>query len=210
MIRDRNISWLRQSHVIPNQVFSFFTAAGPTTASIALGSGVGAPVWGEVVDGLGAPLVSTANDFICAWDFFTPRHADVTKEIGVRVWYTVVGAPTALDAVTWKILYDQVDQGEAIVTPATALGTAIVAQANGGTTEKKLFNTTRGIIAANTLNNDARKGVMAWTVESDAITTYTATQLSFLGLEIDYEPGLCKNERDVKDIWKDLAVTNGA
>ena len=149
------------------------------------------------------------GDEASAFDFQTPSTANIHKEIGVRVLYTIdVGSPAATDSVTWLVKYDQVDPGEAIIKPATALNTTIAAQADGGTTGLLYRVSSRGIINADSVDVTAKTGVFSWLIEADAVTTYSAGEITFLGLEIDYELELCVTADEIKDVYKNIAASN--
>jgi len=204
-IRDRNIEYKRQKRVIPWSDFSIMTETG----SVLAGPGTGAPV-ANVISSTGlAGLSMEVNDEASAFDFQTPSTANIHAEIGVRVLYTIdVADPVATDSVTWLVKYDQVDPGESIIKPATALNTVIAAQADGGTTGLLYRVSSRGIINADSVDITAKTGVFTWLVEADAITSYTAGEITFLGLEIDYELELCVTADETENVYKDIAATN--
>jgi len=205
-IRDRNIEWKRQKRVIP---WSDFGIIDSSTATLS-GEGSGSPVANHIGSLSLAGLSMEVSDEASAFDFQTPSIANIHKEIGVRVLYTIDVATgiVATDAVTWLVKFDQVDPGEAIVKPASALNTVIAAQADGGTTTAIYRTTSRGIINADRLDVTAKTGIMTWLVEPDAVTTYEAGEITFLGLEIDYELELCVTSDETKDVYKDIAATN--
>jgi len=205
-IRDRNIEWKRQKRVIP---WSDFGIIDSSTATLS-GEGSGSPVSNHIGALSLAGLSMEVSDEASAFDFQTPSIANIHKEIGVRVLYTIDVATgiVATDAVTWLVKFDQVDPGEAIIKPASALNTAIAAQADGGTTTAIYRTTSRGIINADRLDVTAKTGIMTWLVEPDAVTTYEAGEITFLGLEIDYELELCVTADETKDVYKDVAATN--
>jgi len=201
MIRDRNIDYMRQSHFIPANTFCTGIVIGATTGAVIKGTGAGAPDIVELngVDGLVTMNVGAANDLMCTWDYFTPRHADPREEIGVRVHFSVnsAGANSTADAVTLGVLYNQFDRGETIATPATALDTAIASITMGTTAAKKLaLSTARGIINKNTFDFTARQGGMAWAIKPTPLTNFSANEVAVIGLEIDYIPLLCINENE--------------
>ena len=209
-IRDRNIEYKRQKRVIPWSDFSVMKETGGTISGV----GSGEPVANEISDFGLAGLSMRLSDEACAFAFQTPSIANIHKEIGVRVLYTIDvdsgggEAVVATDAVTWLVKFDQVDPGEAIVKPASALNTVIAAQADGGTTPYLYRVSSRGIINADRLNTTAKTGIMSWLVEPDAVTTYTNDEITFLGLEIDYELELCVTADETESVYKDIAATN--
>lgn len=212
-LRDRNIDWKRQKRVIPWQDFGVIgTAASTINASIsALGASTAAAAAAEIstFKFTGLTIAGLAGQDFAALDLQTPSLVDPAEEIGVRVLYTInVADPVATDAITWLVKYDQVDPGEAFVVPGTALDTAVAAQADGGTTGFLYRVSSRGIIDANTLDYTAKTGCLTWLVEADAITTYSASEPTFLGLEIDYKPLLCISPEETEDVYKDIAATN--
>jgi|10_taG_2_1085330.scaffolds.fasta_scaffold02526_7 hypothetical protein len=204
-IRDRNIEWKRQKRVIPWSDFSLIAADGGTLA----GPGTGAPVANAISTSGLAGLSMEVSDEASAFDFQTPSTANIHAEIGVRVLYTIdVATPAATDAVTWLVKYDQVDPGEAIIKPATALDTAVAAQADGDTTGLLYRVSSRGIIDADSVDITAKTGVFTWLIEADAVTTYSAGEITLLGLEIDYELELCVTADETETVYKDIAATN--
>ena len=206
-IRDRNIEYKRQKRVIPWSDFSVMKTDG--SGNVLAGPGTGAPV-ANVISTTGlAGLSMEVGDEASAFDFQTPSTANIHKEIGVRVLYTIdVASPAATDSVTWLVKYDQVDPGEAIIKPATALNTTIAAQADGGTTGLLYRVSSRGIINADSVDVTAKTGVFSWLIEADAVTTYSAGESTFLGLEIDYELELCVTADEIKDVYKNIAASN--
>jgi len=187
VITNRNLKRKRLCRYIP---FYAFLGSQVTGASTVLdGFGTGAPVVGEVSDFGYAGFDLEVGDMLACLDFETLMVADVEEEIGVRVrWLEDVADPIATDAVTFIVLYDQADQGEAMVEPATALDTTIAAHVPGTTTGFSLRRTSRGIINANSFDAAAKQGVLGWRIEADAVTSYTAGEITFLALEIDYLP----------------------
>lgn len=205
MIRDRNIDWLRQKRVIPYSDFNPVVSSGTNLKGI----GAGAPEVAEVSTFGFAGFACTPNDDFATLDLQTPSIVDPTKEIGVRVIYTVDETPAADDAVLWIVLYDQVDDNEAMVAPATALDTTIASALDGGTTGRILRRSSRGIINANKFDFTARQGALAWSVEEQATTQYTNDKVIFLGLEIDYIPLLCASAYEDTNVFADLTVSAG-
>ena len=201
-IRDRNIDWLRQKHYIHADRFGF--CATPASAVF----GAGSPIPTQVSDvGWGGLLIAAAGDTAAAPDFQTPCIADPTEEIGVRVIWSIHAAGTATtDDVTWLVKYDQFDIGEVPVAAATALDTAIAEHRCGVTTRHSVQRTSRGVINANTLDFTARQGGITWSAEADAMD-YSANEIQFLALEIDYKPLLCINSEEDEDVFKTLSAS---
>lgn len=206
-LKDRNIAWLRQKHTIPYQRFGL--DIGPTSVGALVGIGTGAPVANEISDfGLGG-ISMEVGDMVAAWDFDFLSKVDIEQEIGVRVvWTGDINIPAASDACTWVVLYDQVDPGEAIIEPATPLSTTIAAQTEGSVVGFKLHKTSRGIIAKGTFDETARQGLIAFRVESDAVTSYAAGEITFLGLELDYIPRQTVQGGEDVRVFADLPAVN--
>ena len=193
MIRDKNIEWQRKSRFISAQELAFTqTVPSGTDASggVLTGLGAGAPDVAEVSTfGFGLPRVGAAGDTWAAIDLVTPREMDIEHEIGVRVHYMTLGTVATTDDITWIVLYDQVDVGEAVIAPATALDTAIAEHRQGVATALVTHRTGRGIIDANTFDKEAKRGMLTWSVEADAMD-YSANEIALIGLEIDFMPNL--------------------
>jgi len=209
MIRDRNIEWLRQVRRIPVGEFGFYgAAAGPTTAIAKLtGLDDGAPLLDELGSlGHFGGEVAAEGDSFTTLDLVTPTIIDVTQELGVRVIWANNGAVSTTDAITWVVTYDQADFNEALVAPSTALDTVIAAQSPAATTTLVLKRTSRGIISANKFDFTARQGVIAWNVEADVLTAFSADEVQFLGLEIDYIPLLAASAYEGVNVFADLAA----
>lgn len=205
-IRDRNIAWKRQRHVIPATAFNM-VVAGATNLT---GIGVGIPTFAELSTyGISGIATATADDFATV-DFLTPSLMDVSKEIGVRVLYTINETPVATDGVTYIVTYDQVDDNEAFAaSPAGVLDTILVEDLDGGTTPFVLRRSSRGIINANKFDDTARYGALVWTVEHDASTDTTNDAALFLGLQIDYMPNLTHDAQQDRDAIADLSASAG-
>jgi len=184
MIRDRNIQWARQRLYIP---VTNFTGYDDALASLA----DAAPAIVELDALEFAVLPCAANDSVSHIMAF-PSMWDITKEIGVRVFWTAVAAASATtDAATWIVLYDQADEDELIIAPATALDTPIVALDVLGTLDNSpLKKTSRGIINANKFDEAAMAGTFAFNIELDAVTTFSGDEPVLLGIEFDYYPML--------------------
>lgn len=202
-IRDRQIDWLRQSRIIT--LAEFFGGGSQDNTNKLEQFAAGNPVLTEVSSfGFGGGNIAAAGDTFAALDLQTPRLVDPAHPIGVRVHYMTLGTVATTDDITWIVLYDQVDIGEAIIAPATALNTTIAEHRQGVATTLVCHRTARGIINANTLDFTARQGLLTWSVEADAMD-YDANEIAFLGLEIDYIPLLCINpEEDLGALNADL------
>ena len=199
MIRDRNLAWLRQKYTLDAKKF---VGAGS-------GTGTGAPDTNEISTFGITGISMEVGDMIACIDPDFLSKVNVEEEIGVRVsWVADVASPAATDACTWVVLYDQVDPGEAIIEPATALDTTIAAQTEGSTTGLKLHKTSRGIISGGKFDETARTGIISFRVESDAVTTYTAGEITFLGLELDYMPRLMASPGEDIRVFANLAAVN--
>jgi hypothetical protein len=180
MIRDRNIEWARQREFIPVAQMDV-TGAGVSHHSTA-------PALGELgtLDLTDMPM--TADDIVTKTMFF-PSYWDTKQEIGVRVIWTAVGNDATTDAATWIILYDQVDEDEQIILPATVLSVPITAlDVYGFSTTSNMKKTSRGIINANTFDEAALDGLFTFSVELQAVTTFGADEVSLLGTLWDYYP----------------------
>ncbi len=181
-IRDKNIEWARQRLYIPVGHMSL------TGAGISMEDTV--PALAEVSTSALAGMDMTANDIV-AHHLEFPSFWDITKEIGVAVWWTAKDAAIATDAATFIVLFDQADEDELIIIPATALNTTIAALDLYGTTDNQaLKKTARGVINANTFDESALDGFFAFSIELDAVTTFGADEVILLGISFDYFPRL--------------------
>ena len=199
-VRDRSMDWLRTEYWIGADRFNPIGAAAATLTGI----GANAPVMAELgALGLGGFATSPNDDMACL-DLQVPRLMNPDEEIGVRVVYTADEATATTDAVTWIVLYDQVDFGEAIVAPATALNTVLVSETADATVDTALKRTARGVINAGVLDWTSRQGAISWAVENQATTTYTTDAVVFLGLLIDYYPKLCIDGNEDLEVYKNL------
>jgi len=197
-IYDRNLGRKRILSFIP---FYAFVGSQVTGSSTVLdGLGTGAPVFSEISSFGYAGINMEQGDMIACIDWDTLQKADLTEEIGVRVRWTTDATPASGDDVTWVALYNQADQNVAFVEPATALDTVIVNHEPGHTTPLRPQRTARGIINANTFDEDAREGQLSWRIEADVVGSYSATEMHFLALEIDYLPQYLAYPNDVENI----------
>lgn len=181
MIRDRNIEWARQRMYIPVGHMSL------TGAGVSMDDTVPALV--ELgTDKTIAAMAMTDGDIV-AHSMEFPSMWDITHEIGVTVLWSAKDAAIATDAATFIVLYDQVDEDEGFIAPATALDTPITAlDAYGATTDQLLKRTSRGIINANTFDSAALDGFFSFNIELDAVTTFSADEVELLGISFDYYP----------------------
>ena len=210
-IRDRNIDWLRRKKIIPAVNFGF---SGTIPASTDSGGGnittlgTGAPVITEISSfGFGGLAIGAAGDMGSYMDFEFPSVADPTEEIGVRCIWAPNGAVATSDAILFAVQYDQVDIGEVMVTAATTLDTPIVIQSPSATTTLLLHRTSRGVIDADKFDFTARQGGILWEINTPTLTDFSANEVVFLGLELDYIPLLCVNQEEAVDVYKDQATT---
>lgn len=201
-VRDRSIDWLRTEHWIGADRFNPIVASATTLTGI----GANDPVMAEVATfGFGGFATSPNDDMACL-DLQLPRLMNPDEEVGVRVVYTIDqgGVTEATDAVTWIVLYDQVDFGEVLVAPATALNTVLVNETAGSTTDRLLKRTARGVINAGVLDWTSRQGAISWAVENQATTDYVNDKVVFLGLLIDYYPKLCIDGNEDLEAFRNL------
>lgn len=201
-ILDRNMGWKRMTRFIGMESFVGSQVTGSST--VLDGLGTGAPVFSEISSFGYAGINMEAGDMIACADFTTLAIADVTQPIGVRVRWTGEATPAATDDVTWVVLHDLADQGEAIIEPATALNTAIPNHEPAHTTALAYNRTQRGVINGGTFDAEAKQGLLGWRIEADVVNGYGATEVHFLALEIDYYPALCVDptDRDINELTK--------
>lgn len=187
MIRDRNIEWCRQRMYIP--IWAMQAWELDATPDIA-GLGAGAPLPPEISTfGYSALSIAAANDSIEHVMEF-PSYWDITKEIGVRIRWMVEATVATDDAILWTVVYDQADAGEVVVAPATVLDTLIVIQSPAVTTTLMQYRSTRGIIAANTFDEAALDGMLAFSIVATTLTQFAANEVKLLGITFDYYPRL--------------------
>lgn len=186
MIRDRNIQWARQRMYIPVWQFQGWinNGDGQTFDSAAIST---PPILSELA-ALGIMGLQIADEDEIRHTMEFPSVWDITREIGVRVIWTYDATATVADNVTWLFLYDQVDVGEAIAAPATALNTAITNQTATATTLLTLMRSPRGIINANTFDSSALDGLFTFKIEASVVDTFSADEPHLLGVSFDYYP----------------------
>lgn len=187
MIRDRNIQWARQRLYIPVWDMQGYLLAEGAPNTFA-GMDAGAPLFGELstfgykglLIGAEADAVSHIMEFPSFWD--------ITKPIGVRIRWMVEATVATDDAIVWQLLYDQADVAEALVDPATALNTVIATQSPAATTTLANYRSPRGIINANTFDEAAVDGLLAFTIIAQTLTQFGADEVVLLGVTFDYVP----------------------
>ena len=193
MIKDKNIEWLRQSYIIHPERFH-----GLVNTTIIESMAVGATQLLEFSTfGYGAYSIAAAADSIACLDFQFPRIFDPNYEVGVRVLWGVVGTVATDDAIHWKVTYRATKINVALTSPlagtGVALDTVIAIQSPEVTTTLRWYRTGRGKINAQKLDMGNRNGPIAFEVEADVLTQFSADEVKFLGLELDYIPLLCAN-----------------
>lgn len=184
MIRDFNIEWLVQRKVLLAQAFQTYV----TGAGVAAGD----PVFQEIgTTGISGIQIAAAGDMVATiWD---PADVDIRKKMRFRVIYTQ-SSTTVTDTVDWIVTYTPlILEATVIIAPVTALSTAItLADASSG-----VANTIQasdwGTLNAATLADTVR--LVSLNVEADGIGTYSANEVSMLGLEIEYTPRLTAGTR---------------
>lgn len=177
MIRDFNIEWLEARRLILAQQFQTFV----TGAGIAAGD----PVFTEQnATGISAISIAAAGDSVST--LLDIYDVDITKQIRFRVIWTQTST-TATDTVDWIVTYTPIIlESTVLIDPATALNTAItLADASSGVADV-LQGTSFGIINRNTLADTTE--YLAVKVEADAIGTFSADEVKFVGLEMRYTP----------------------
>ena len=106
-----------------------------------------------------APDMSTDGDEI---DYFgvVPNDLDIRQPVGVRVLWTSNNATAgATDTADWIVSYTRYAEGDALISPATALDTVVTAaDVQSAAAARALNMTARGVINANTF----RQGYIFW------------------------------------------------
>lgn len=188
MIRDFNIEWLEEKEFIPYSQFGIVitpASGGATDSGGAVGADTGDPVTQEVgTSGITGWQIGAAGDmFATIWPAW---HIDITKQLRFAIVYSQ-SSTTATDTVDWIVTYTPlILETTAIVTPVTALSTAIALGDASSGVANVIQRSDFGNIARNTLA-DTTWG-LALRVEADAIGTYSANELTFLGVEVRYTP----------------------
>ena len=175
MIKDRNIAWQRESRIITAHEL------------MSGGGGAGAPPLAEISNFGFSGVALSNNDEIQYLDYVTPREMEISEEIGIRWHWTPNATAATSDSTTLTTVYDQVDVGEVMVTPATNLDTTIGAQTTPSVTASVLHRSSRGIINGGTFDETARQGAIVWDMTA-TIAGSDAAQICILALEIDYLP----------------------
>jgi hypothetical protein len=194
-VLDSDLTTIRRIKRIPYSAFVFDEIATDTLASLA----TGASVITEVSTFGIAGFAMTAGDMLIHTSLDLLQDIDLTAAIDVRVLWTTNAAPVATDGATFIVLYDNADEGEAIIEPATALDTVLVEHLEGGTAAYIFHRTAAGVINANTFDETAIRGMLTFRVELDAVTTFSADEVIFLGLELSYTPKLLATVNDPDD-----------
>ncbi len=177
MIRDFNVEWLEARKLILAQQFQTFV----TGAGIAAGD----PVFTEQnATGISAISIAAAGDSVST--LLDIYEVDITKQIRFRVIWTQTST-TATDTVDWIVTYTPIIiDTTVLVDPVTALSTAITTgQASSGTADV-IQASSFGVLNRNTLADTT--SFLAVKVEADAIGTFSADEVKFLGLEMRYTP----------------------
>lgn len=196
MIRDYNIEWLERKEFIPAWHFQTWVATAPSGGATDLGGLVGAdagaPVTVEIgTSGIaGAPIGAAGDMFSTIWPVF---NVDSKKQMRFRVIWTQTST-TATDTVDWIVTYTPlILETTAIVAPVTALSTAVtLADASSGVANV-IQGSAFGVLNRATLTDTTE--FLSLRVEADAIGTFSADEIIFLGLEIRYTPRMTAGPR---------------
>ena len=171
------------SYTIPGRTF------GINLASLGTGARIVREIEALAMTGM---LMTTDGDDV-QHVMMLPSDLDRNHTMGVRVHWTSAAAAVGSRALLWRVRFLPVTAGTtALILPATALDTAIAAQAPAGTSSV-IERTGRGIINASTLA--AARTHIAWRVEAQTITSFTENKY-LLGLEIDYVPRMTQTRYD--------------
>lgn len=180
-IRDGAIAWARQRLWVPYMSFSGYVEATDTFQS----DDTGNPIPASVNSGLAGLLMASGNGVVHAMPF--PSFFDIEHDIGVRIRWIVVGTVAVSDTVVWAFTYNQSDTEESHSDPITALNTTIATQSPLVTTTLIHYRSPRGIINANTFDEAAIDGMLAFRIQP-TLTGFEATEVHLLGVEFDYYP----------------------
>ena len=183
MIKHDNELWWRPGRVT-YPVANFTGIIG--TAGVSVGAHTGAPVQQEISTfGTVGVLLDTAADAV-VHTAKIPYDLDTTKNVYARVVYTT-GSADAADTITWRLLYTQYTPGvTALITPATALSTAITIQTLSVGTAYVIYNSPWGKINGGVLSQKAE--YWGWLVELNAFAAGLTEDKFALDLEIMYSP----------------------
>lgn len=200
-LRDKNIDWKRALYFIPWTQFHRVAATDVTMAGTD-------EVPTEISTlGIGGFLNTTNNVTVATLDQHLLATADFSQEIGFRVLWAIVGGSTeATDDITWRLLYELYAPGSAMGAIDTALSTAIPQQVNMAATQYNLCRGARGIIAGGTIGVAHRSSLLGLKVDVSA-TTFSASEYTFLGLQVDYYPMRMSTSTEAKHAVIDLSVT---
>jgi hypothetical protein len=207
MIRDFNVEWLEKIEFIPYSQFGMVitpASGGATDTGGTVGADTGAPVTLEVgTSGITGWAIGAAGDmFATVWPAF---QVDISKQIRFRAIYSQ-SSSTATDSITWIVTYTPLNlETTAIVTPVTALSTAIPALDLSSGVANVVQASGFGVLNRNTLADTT--SYLALRVEADAIGTYSADEVTLHGLEIRYTPRLTAGPRRNLLGGKRLTVT---
>lgn len=189
-IRDKNVEWLEKKVYLPAWAFQTFRTVGPSGGATDVGgiegADTGAPVMTEIGStGIVGLEIGAAGDMTAT--LWNPYEVDIGKQMRFRVAWTQTSV-TATDTVDWIVTYLPVlaDESTTLVTPVTALSTAIpLGDASSGVAAVVQWSDF-GILNRATLASTTE--FIALRVEADAIGTFSANEVLFLGLEIRYTP----------------------
>ena len=173
-VQDIGIDWLEKRIWLPAQrAQTYITGAGVAA---------GDPLFQEISTfGLTGIALAADGDAI-AYLEQAPYDLDTRHQVRVRViWST---SSTDVDTPLFTVTYSALASAAAIVAPATALTTDIVASTAPGAANT-IEATSWGIIAKNTISDTALW--LNWLVTCTTISG-SANELSLLGLEIRYSP----------------------
>lgn len=181
--RDRNISYKEKTRYIPVQAFSGVQVVATTFQQSA---GAGNPVFEEISTlGYCAPDFAALNDAVQHIEPI-PSEIDTKEAVEIRLKWLSQNTG-ASKTVTWKILYDEFAEGDALAVPTTALDTALVADTDD-TSAYGINLTDWGKISKNTLTAGNLWGFVISLSASDLVPGTDKHYL--LGMEIRYTPSL--------------------
>lgn len=172
------INWMRQRD------FIHVTQMGGWLASASVGAGV--PLMDEIgTTGLVGCLTDTAGDDI-GHTMAIPTNWARNQPIRVRaIWESAAAAVGDRD-ITWKFLYTLlIPDTTALIVPATALDTVIVADVPLGTA-LTIQRSPAGVINANTIGDTVL--YMAFLMEMQAFNAALSEDKHLIGVEFEYTP----------------------
>jgi len=193
MLRDANFARHRVIRRIPYSLFGFLPHTVSTAVDGALGMDTGTPQIQEFsTAGFGGVSIAATTDQLGVLDLNYIAELDYTQTVGVRVvWTDDVATPAAGDAVGWVVKYliaNPGNAGTALAVGSTALNTVVASQTPATTVGRKLRRTARGVVNADTFDATDATGGIVWTVKCSTITSYSANEIKFLALELDFFP----------------------